>query len=254
MWKRYHTGQVEQRTAASPGSEGGRRYACLMAGHTVDLVFTEPLYTLSAAAGVVNVPPATLRNWARGYVFKGVDGAQHQVDALITTTGVGRGPVVPFVGLSEAYVLAAFRQAGVPMQRIRPALGRLEREFGVRAALASEQLKTDGAEVLWQYGEDDPELRDSLVVLRSSQFVFRDVIENYLQTITYRDGQVSLIRLPQYKPEVFVDPLRNFGVPTLASRGIRVDAVTSRLESGEPPELVAEDYRLDVGEVVALAA
>jgi len=33
-----------------------------------------------------------------------------------------------------------------------------------------------------------------------------------------------------------------------------VDAVTSRLESGEPPELVAEDYRLDVGEVVALAA
>lgn len=233
---------------------GGPGYAQHMAKHADDLEITAPLYTMSDAARVVNVPPATLRNWARGYVFKGIDGAQHQVDALITTTGVGYGPVVPFVGLGEAYVLAAFRQSGVPMQRIRPAIHRLEREFGVRAALASEQLKTDGAEVLWQYGEDDPGLRDSLVVLRSNQLVFRDVIEDYLQTITYRDGHVALIRLPQYKSEVFVDPLRNFGVPTLASRGIRVDAVKSRLDSGEPAELVAEDYRLDVGEVLALAA
>lgn len=219
-----------------------------------DPEFTAPLYTLSDAAQVVNVPAQTLRNWARGYVYKGVDGVQHSMDALITTTGVGRGPVVPFRGLSEAYVLAAFRQAGVPMQRIRPAIQRLEREFGVRAALASEQLKTDGAEVLWQYGAEDPELRDSLVVLRSSQLVFRDVIEDYLQTITYRDGQVALIRLPQFKPEVFVDPRRNFGVPTLASRGIRVDAVRARLASGEPPAVIAEDYRLDLGDVLALVA
>ena len=119
-----------------------------MSHRDLDATFTRPLYTLSEAAAIVDVRPTTLHSWARGRSFKGVDGAQHWSDALITTTGVGRGPVVPFVGLGEAYVLAAFRAAGVPMQRIRPTLARLEQEFGVAAALTSDRLKTDGAEVL----------------------------------------------------------------------------------------------------------
>lgn len=96
----------------------------------VDSALTRPLYTLREAAVVVDVHPSTLHRWARGYVFKGVDGEQHQSEALITTTGVGRGPVVPFVGLAEAYVLAAFRAAGVPMQRIRPALAWFSSTYG----------------------------------------------------------------------------------------------------------------------------
>lgn len=221
-----------------------------------DTVLTEPLYTLREAATIVGVPAATFHTWARGYRYKGIDGKQHDADALITTTGVGRGPVVPFVGLGESYVLSAFRRAGVPMQRIRPALARLERQFGMHAALASEQLKTDGAEVLWEFGEetDDLELRNSLVVLRNDQLVFRDVIHQYLQTITYAQGRVALIRLPQYVPDVVVDPLRNFGRPTLAYRGVRVEDVRARLAAGEPPAQVADDYRLDLDDVVALAA
>ncbi|MGC5165985.1 DUF433 domain-containing protein [Luteimicrobium sp. DT211] len=217
---------------------------------------TPALYTLGEAARIVDVPPTTLRNWARGYVFKGTDGRQHSSAALITTTGIGRGPVVPFVGLSEAYVLSAFRGAGVPMQRIRPAIEVLEREWGVRAALASEQLRTDGAEILWEYGNEtaDPELRNSLAVVRNGQLVFRDVIEHYLKAITYRDGVIRLIRLPQFDTDVVVDPHRNFGQPTIASRGIRVDDVRSRLSAGESAELVAEDFRLDLADVLALAA
>lgn len=42
-----------------------------------------------------------------------------------------RGPTIPFIGLAEAYVLASFRQAGVPMQRIRPAIRRFEEEIGL---------------------------------------------------------------------------------------------------------------------------
>lgn len=169
--------------------------------HGLDSALTRPLYTLREAAAVVDVRPSTMHRWARGYVFKGVDGEQHQSEALITTTGVGRGPVVPFVGLAEAYVLAAFRAAGVPMQRIRPALARLEREYGVAAALTSERLKTDGAEVLWEYKSEggDAGVVDELVVIRSQQIIFRDVVQQYLRTITYRDGRVALIGLPQYR-------------------------------------------------------
>ncbi|MGC0145028.1 hypothetical protein [Pseudactinotalea sp. Z1732] len=83
---------------------------------------------------------------------RGIDGTQYRSDALITTTSTGRGAVVPFIGLAEAHVLAGFRAAGVPMQRIRPALEHLENEIGVVAALTSERLKTDGAEMFWDYG------------------------------------------------------------------------------------------------------
>jgi uncharacterized protein (DUF433 family) len=220
-----------------------------------DDAFTRPLYTLREAAAIVDVKPTTLHSWARGYSFKGIDG-QHHVDALITTTGVGRGPVVPFVGLGEAYVLAAFRAAGVPMQRIRPALARLEQDFGVAAALTSERLKTDGAEVLWEYKRSggDGEVVDDLVVVRNQQIVFQDVVARYLRTITYRDGHVAVIDLPRFTASVVVDPLRNFGQPTIASRGVRVADVVGRLRAGEAAGDVAADYGLDADEVAAVAA
>jgi len=222
----------------------------------LDAAFTRPLYTLGEAAGIVDVCPTTLHSWARGRSFKGVDGVQRWSDALITTTGLGRGPVVPFVGLGEAYVLAAFRAAGVPMQRIRPALARLEQEFGVAAALTSDRLKTDGAEVLWEYKRagGDAEVVNDLVVVRNQQIVFRDVVERYLQTITYRSGRVAIIGLPQYRTDVVVDPLRNFGRPTVARRGVRVADVLGRLSAGEPVAEVALDYGLEIDEVTALTA
>ena len=222
----------------------------------LDPAFTRPLYTLSEAAAIVDLRPTTLHSWARGRSFKGVDGVQHWSDALITTTGVGRGPIVPFAGLGEAYVLAAFRAAGVPMQRIRPALARLEQEFGVAAALTSDRLKTDGAEVLWEYKRagGDAEVVNDLVVVRNQQIVFRDVVERYLQTITYRSGRVAIIGLPQYRTVVVVDPLRNFGRPTVARRGVRVADVLGRLSAGEPVADVALDYGLEIDEVTALTA
>lgn len=221
----------------------------------IDAALTRPLYTLAEAAAIVDVRPSTLHRWARGYSFKGIDGKQNTSDALITTTGIGRGAVVPFVGLAEAYVLGAFRAAGVPMQRIRPALGRLEQEYGVAAALTSERLKTDGAEVLWEYrDEDDAEVVDQLVVVRNQQAVFRDVVRQYLRTITYRSGRVAIIGLPQYRTDVIVDPLRNFGRPTIARRGVRVADVLDRLHAGELAEDVALDYGLEISEVAALTA
>ncbi|ROS72048.1 DUF433 domain-containing protein [Cellulomonas sp. PhB143] len=213
-----------------------------------------PLYSVTQAAHIVVTPPSTLRNWARGSVSKNIDGEQRVVDALITTTGTGRGPVIPFVGLGEAYVLAAFRAAGVPMQRIRPALARLDKEFGLHQALASERLMTDGAEVLYQYSvEDTPELGE-LVVVRNGQGVFNEVVKRYLKTITYRDGFIASIVLPQFGPRIVVSPTRNFGQPTHSATGVPIRAVQDRLSAGEPADDLAADYGIPVDDVVALAA
>jgi uncharacterized protein (DUF433 family) len=221
-------------------------------------VYEVPLYTLSEAAQIVDASASTVHRWARGYTYRTPGGIKVEAEPLITTTGVGRGPVVPFVGLAETYVLNAFRRARVPMQRIRPALARLADELGIAAALASERLKTDGTEILYEYGEEDPGSGVSdLVVVRNGQRVFTEVVDRYLRTITYDNGWVRRIRLPQFPVDVQVDPAINWGQPSMASVGVRVEDVLSRIRAGEDYQAVARDFnlpRLDVKQLTALAA
>ena len=215
-----------------------------------------------SVATILAVRPETLRNWARGYAYKTLGGVV-EAFPMITTSGrgTGRAPTVPFLGLAEAYVLAAFRAAGVPMQRIRPAVRWLDEHIGLPAALASERLRTDGAEILYDFsrsrGAANSQVQDDigeLVVVRNQQRVFAPMVSRYLQTISYGHGYVELIRLPRYQQvHVIVDPRLNSGRPTVARRGIRVADVVSRLAAREPDEQVAGDYRLSVTEVRALA-
>jgi uncharacterized protein (DUF433 family) len=176
--------------------------------------------------------------------------------ALITTVEptTPRGPSVPFIGLAEAFILAAFRSAGVPMQRIRPAVSWLQENIGLIQALASERLKTDGAEVLWDYGQSthDIELAEGLVVIRNGQQVFRPAVNDYLRRVTYDHGWARVINVGSGTIDVTVDPWINGGQPTLARRGVAARDVLSRIRAGESAKAVAADYGLRSTEVEAL--
>ena len=248
--------------------------------------YTVPLYKKAEAARIIRVPPNTLRNWAgpgatvrvsvtdqdfgttaESAAVRVEASAEHietrsvpiRHDGLITVAvpRTPRGPTIPFVGLAEAYILASFRQAGVPMQRIRPAIRRLEEEMGLAQALASERLRTDGAEVLWDYGQqtDDQAEKDAvgdLIVVRNGQLVFRPVVQGYLRRVTYRDGWARIINVGRGGVDVTVDPWINGGQPTLARRGIAVADVLSRIRAGESSKGVAADYGLRQSEIMAL--
>src|SRR5215217_4848741 len=91
-----------------------------------------PVFTLHEAALHLALPPSTLHSCARPA------GDQQPVITCFPTRG--REATVPFIGFAEAYVLSAFRRAGVPMQRIRPAVKILADNIGVEHALASRRL------------------------------------------------------------------------------------------------------------------
>lgn len=227
---------------------------------TQDDRFTVPLYTLSEASTYLRVPRATLTTWADGYehhrrdraVARTVSGAP-----IITAVEAQRGRArLPFIGIAEAYVLNAFRQAGVPMQRIRPSLSWLIEHVGPHA-LASKNLYTDGAEVLWEFaqqsGEDDPDgaVARGLIVPRSGQYVFKEIVEHYLRQISFGDDNYAdVIRLPQYQhANVVLDPKRGYGQPVFGNSGIRVADAIGPLRAGESFEAVAEDYGVPVSEL-----
>jgi uncharacterized protein (DUF433 family) len=194
--------------------------------------FSDPLYTRAEAARFLGVAESTMVRWTKDTEF---------VTSIPAAPG---NAAIPFIGLAEAYTLAAFRSLGVPLQRIRPALTRLEQEFGLQHALASERLYTDGAEILFEYGSDiGDRLVKDLVVVRKQQPVFRDVIADYLQRIVFDHGYAQRIPLIGYKgADLFVDPRRSFGQPTFDRGGARLVDALDLFRAGEPLEVVAEEF------------
>lgn len=224
--------------------------------------FEAPLYTQAEAARFLSLSESTFRNWARGYqaVVRGraVEGAA----ILSTVAKVGpRGPNIPFIGLAEGYALSAIRSTGVPLQRIRPALQRLNKEFGLQHALASRKLHTDGAEVLYDYGQHvgggEREAVGDLVVVRNGQRVFTEVVEDYLQQIVFGDDDfATAVPLPGFRTaELVADVRRSFGQPIFDRAGVRLEDVISLFKAERDIDVVSEEYgisRLELEDVLAV--
>ncbi len=216
------------------------------------------MYTVTEAARIVDVPASTLAAWAKGYIkrFPERPAVTGQPVIAYRPADSPRMPTVPFVGLVEALVLAAVRRSGVSMQRIRPALAQLQQELGIEHALASRKLYTDGAELLFDFGERQPDTSEGrsalqLVVVRNGQRVFTEVIQEYLQRITYaEDGYPQLIRVPAYpNASVVADPTRAFGSPIFERGGARVTDVLERFWAGESIEEIAPEFGVPVDEL-----
>jgi uncharacterized protein (DUF433 family) len=210
---------------------------------TEDARLSRAIFTLREAAGYLDVPKSTIHAWARPAAGK----------PLITVfPRRGAQATVPFIGFAEAYVLAVFRRAGVPLQRIRPAVDALSRNIGLEHALASKRLYTDGAEVLYDYANErnEDDLLE-LVVVRTGQHQFSEIVRDYLKRITYgRDGWATRVRLPSYqRAEVVVDPTMAFALPLVVHGGARVEDLVDRFVAGDSVADIAYDFDVPPEEV-----
>lgn len=212
--------------------------------------FARAVFTVHEAARYLGVPRSTLRSWVQDGGGGGsmVTCVPRQSDEA----------TMPFIGFAEAYVLAAFRKAGVPMQRIRPAVAVVVSTIGIEHALASEKLYTDGAEVLFDYASARDGDLLGLTVVRTGQRQFAGVVRDYLKRITYgRDGWASRLRLPVYeRAEVIVDPRLAFGLPVTVNGGARVEDLVDRFVAGDRVADIAIDFGTpeeDVEDVIRVA-
>lgn len=221
-----------------------------------DLRFDAPLYSLAEAARYLDVPSSTFSGWAKGYVRRSADRRPVTGAPVLSVAPTSSGPSIPFIALAEGMVFAAIRRTGVPMQRIRPALLALQDEIGVDHALASERLYSDGAEVLYDFAERQAESSmaapaKDLIVLRSGQRVFTDIVSDYLQRIEYgTDGYARLLHLPGYRRgQVVADPTRSFGQPVFVHGAAKVSDVMDRFQAGESLPDLAEDFGVPIDDL-----
>ena len=220
---------------------------------TEDIRFEAPLYTLAEAARFLGVPTSTFGTWAKGYVRRPPGRPSVQGDRILTSVDEPRNfPTIPFIGLAEGMVLAAFRQGGVSLQHIRKAVSILDREIGIEHALASKRVYTDGAVILFDYADaqQDDELA-GLTEVVSRQRVFAPIVREYLKRIGYaKDGWAEQLVSPITRDRiVVVDPRRAFGQPIFVHGAAPVESVVSRWKAGEPLAHVARDFGVPPADV-----
>lgn len=222
-----------------------------------DLRFRVPLYTLAEAARYVRVPESTYGTWARGYDWSATDrsGQRRQThgEPIITALPARPGhPRIPFVGLAESMVLAAFRRAGVSLQHIRQTIPVLERQIGINHALASRRLYTDGAVILYDFAREasvDDGAKQELAGLTrvlDGQRVFAEVVRDYLRRITYGDdGWAMELVLPYGERDLLrVRADRAGGRPVFIRGGAPLPAVVARWRAGDRIADLAADYEV----------
>lgn len=230
-----------------------------------DVRFSVPLYTQAEAAQYLGMAPSTFRAWARGYRNHFLGRSDVVGAPMITSLGrpTPAQPSIPFIGLAEGMFLAALRQADMPMQKIRPALELVRQRFGVEYALASRRFFVSGAELLYEVVDDlgDRDRQDTakkLVVLRDSQYVFREVVERNMKRIQYdesdADGYATKLVLPGYEvADLSVQPGINFGRPYFTRTGTPLHVVQGLLKAGEASEDIAYDFDLPADEVTEVS-
>ena len=227
-----------------------------------DVRFAVPLYSSREAAGYLGVPATTFASWVKGY--RRDFAHRPPVEGAPLATGlppeVPGGPTIPFGGLAEGMFLSALRRAGIPLQQIRPMLDLVRTKLGIEHALASRRLYVVGAQLLWEVSTEDDvdeEVRHTardLIVLRDGQYVFRQVIEQYLRQITYDDEYARRLELPRYEvAHIVTDPEVNFGKPYFAHSGTPLAVVRDLLRAGETVADVAGDFGIPIDEVTEFA-
>ncbi len=197
-----------------------------------------PAYTLAEAAGLVGVPPLTLRKWTQGRSYPTRAGTRPS-KAIIETPSP---QFLSFTNLVEAHVLAGLRKEHcITLAKIRAAVRFVEDTFGVQHALAREQFKTDGVSLFLE------KLGVLVNVSQEGQVALREVLEGHLRRVEYANGRaVRLFYRPDAPRTIVIDPRRAFGRPTLAGTSVPIVDIASRHKCGDDVEVLARDYEVSV--------
>lgn len=208
-----------------------------------------PVYDFGAIDSLLGLTAGTARRWIDGYERRG---RLYEPVVRERSTGVEVATWGEFV---ETEFLASYRDAGVPMIRMRPIVAGLREQFGVRYPLATVQPYVDDARRVVYELQEEEELEQSMrlvVEAQAGQLTFAPQVQRFKKTVQFeetREGTIvtRLLPLGSHR-KVVIDPLKRFGAPVV--RSVPTEVLASLVRAGEPIEWVAEQYELELDDVL----
>ncbi|HWI42008.1 MAG TPA: DUF433 domain-containing protein [Nocardioides sp.] len=210
-------------------------------------IYRTPLLTAREVARHLKMPESTLDVW--------IASQADDAPLIHAVQPERRGwPRMPFISIIETYVLRSLRELGAPKADVLRAAEIIRHEFGDEYALASKRIATDGIALFVELADK------SILHVRDNQYGIREVLDGYLQYITWDDdGKPRNLRLRQYpdQAQVVIDPRFGWGAPVLANSRVPVEAMLDLWRTGEPMSIVSEEFDLPltvVEDVLRVAA
>lgn len=216
-----------------------------MTNMILDLL-NRPTYGFAEVDRLLTLQSGTARRWIDGYDRAGV-----HYPPVVRPERSG-DDAVTWGEFVETRLLAEFRERGVTILHLRPAVERLREEFGDHPlARARPFLEVSGRELVRRLQDEVGSLAiESLMVVRSGQTELSAVAARFTADVEYTSGdeRVAAALVPaRFGKVIRVDPLRQHGRPVV--RGVPTEVVAEQFRAGSPTEVIATDFELDLAVV-----
>ncbi|MFT3855610.1 MAG: DUF433 domain-containing protein [Ilumatobacteraceae bacterium] len=204
-------------------------------------VLRRPVYGIGEAAALLGLRSDRAWAWLDGYTRQGVTYApvirpEHSGDELVTW-----GEFV------ELGYLREYRRKGVPLQRLRPVIDELRREFGTPYPLATSRPYVYGKELVLEVQERAGLPAAIAIVVRSGQEVLlTDEAKRFFSKVEFEHaggGEARRLRPAGLASPVVIDPLVRFGKPSVS--GVSTERLWELFDAGETVDEIANGYGID---------
>lgn len=204
----------------------------------IDLL-ARPVYGMAQVDWILGLRPGTARRWIDGYTR-----GSKAYPPVVRLEQTGE-EVVTWGEFTETRLLSEFRDAGIPLVRMRPAIERLREtlETPYPLAQALPWLEKEGRELVLRVQEEvDLERPLQFVVVRSGQLLLTPPTDQFVRSADFDKGVVRQLHpLPDLR-HVTLDPLRQFGQPAI--RSVPTAVIAEQARAGEDPATIAALYEL----------
>lgn len=205
----------------------------------IDLL-ERPLYSVAQVDRLLGLKSGTSRRWIDGYRRQG---KIYEPVVRVESTG---SDVVTWGEFVETRLLSEYRDAGVSLVRMRPAIERLRESFHPKYPLAYAKPYANGKELVLA-AQESVGLESSLqlVVIRNGQIVLTEPAANFYRSAEFRasDGVAERIKPRTDIPLVSIDPLRQFGEPVV--RSVPTEVIAEQIRAGESVDAISSLFDLD---------
>lgn len=197
-----------------------------------------PHYQVQEAARYAKIDTGTVRRWQK-------DSAAGDLIAPR-----GRRVALSYMQLIELAVVAALRQHGVKLNRIRDAREYFAKTLQSEFPFAEYRFKTDGEGLFNHYAEIvGSKGRGTLIRPDQGGQLAWETIIGRLKEFDYENRRrVIRWHVGGEKSPVVIDPRISFGAPIV--RGIPTWTIKGRWDTGEAPDEIAKDFNLRKGDVI----
>lgn len=211
----------------------------------IDLL-DRPLYGMAQVDRLLALRPGTARRWIDGYERRG-----KSYPPVIREQSSGN-EIVTWGEFVETRLLAEYRDKGVPLLRMRPAIAALRTEIGDYPLAHARPFVRDRElvrQVQESVGLESPLL---LVVVKSGQLLLTEPAEHFRQSVEFSEGEDAIVKRVhplRGNTAVIVDPLRQFGEPVV--RSVPTAVIAEQFDTGDSVDSIAELYELSRDDVEA---